>query len=397
MAERSFFGTVKSFNPEKGWGHVECDETQALYGKDMFFMRSQFVGMDSVRKGDQVHFMVQDGQKGPEACNIHPITPTGAYNAAAFGSLGQVGHSPSATSGTGTVKSWNPEKGWGHIECSATHALFGKDVFLMRSHLSGATDVSKGQQVSFSYTQTPRGPEAVDVKVMGGGGGQPRNAGGGGGGNYGGMMGGAMGGGGFGGQQSQTPASMLGMASTQAFTGVVKRFDEEKGWGHIACDATRAVYQKDMFFMRSALNEAVVRAGDTVQFGITMGHKGPEASSLIVLGPGQPPMMGGKGFQGGNVNAANQVYQGTVKMYNQEKGWGFLISDESTEDWGKDIFVHSKEFGGVLPSAGDVCQYSVMAGKDGRPEAVGVTALAGSGAIYGAANDRSQFGRAAPY
>jgi len=251
-------GIVKSFNPEKGWGHIECDETFALYGKDMFLLRSQFVGMDSVRKGDPVHFMVQDGMKGPEACNIHPL------NAA------QVG--PSSASCTGTVKSWNPEKGWGFIECSATHAQFGKDVFLMRSHLVGATDVDKGQQVSFSHTQGPRGPEAENVHVLGGG--PPRNFGkGGSGANA--MMGGKGGG---------VDKKLIGMASTQAFTGEIKRFDEEKGWGHISCDATRAVYQKDIFLMRSALNGATVMAGDTVQFGTTMGTKGPEASSIIVMG-----------------------------------------------------------------------------------------------------------------
>jgi len=386
MAEQSYFGIVKSFNPEKGWGHIECDETHALYGKDIFLLRSQFVGMESVSKGDQVYFMVQDGHKGIEACNIQQVTPTGAYNAV-LGSLDQVG--PSSTTCTGTVKSWNPEKGWGHIECSETHALFGKDVFLMRSHLVGTMDVNKGQQVSFSHTQGTRGPEAANVQVLSGSH-SPNFSGGG---NH--AMMGAMGG-----LHGQNAAAMVGMASTQAFTGLVKSFNEEKGWGHISCDATRAVYQKDMFFMRSALEGGNVMIGDTVQFGITVGIKGPEASSLMVLA--QP--MAAK-FES-NVDATGQMYSGTIKMYNAEKGWGFLVSDESQRDWGKDIFVHSKEFAGILPQVGDVCNFYVTAGKDGRPEAYGVMALAGGGvapvatrgpSAYFASNERSQFNRAAPY
>merc|ERR1719189_256406 len=27
-------GSVKSFNQEKGWGHIECAETEQMYGKD---------------------------------------------------------------------------------------------------------------------------------------------------------------------------------------------------------------------------------------------------------------------------------------------------------------------------------------------------------------------------
>jgi len=390
MAERTYFGTVKSFNPEKGWGHIECDETHSLFGKDMFLLRSQFVGMDHVNKGDQVHFMIQDGKKGPEACNIHPITPTGAYNAAALAAPGQTG--PSSTSCNGTVKSWNPEKGWGFIECSATHALFGKDVFLMRSHIVGGMEVNKGQQVSFSHTQGPRGPEAVNVKILSGS--HVRNSAGG---SYSGTTGKSSAMGAMGGLFGPKAAAMLGMPSMQASqgasTGVVKSFDEVKGWGHISCDATRAVYQKDIFFMRSALNGASVMPGDTVQFGITMGTKGPEASSLIVLARPIGAISG-------------QVYSGIVKMHNEEKGWGFLVSDESQQDWGKDIFVHSKEFAGILLRAGDVCQYSVMAGKDGRPEAYGVSAMAGGGvnpgasrvlSNFGANNERSQFVRPAPY
>merc|ERR1719387_264300 len=37
---QTFFGTVKAFNEEKGWGHITCANTQAMFGKDMFLLRS---------------------------------------------------------------------------------------------------------------------------------------------------------------------------------------------------------------------------------------------------------------------------------------------------------------------------------------------------------------------
>jgi hypothetical protein len=32
---------MKSVNAEKGWGHISCDATNKIYGKDMFIMKTQ--------------------------------------------------------------------------------------------------------------------------------------------------------------------------------------------------------------------------------------------------------------------------------------------------------------------------------------------------------------------
>merc|ERR1711916_261906 len=108
--------------------------------------------------------------------------------------------------------------------------------------------------------------------------------------------------------------------------------------------------------MRSALNGVSVKAGDLVQFGITMESKGPEASSIVVL------QHNGNGRQG--AAGTGQVYSGVIKMYNEQKGWGFLVSPESQRDWGKDIFVQEKSiFAGenAVPRAGDAFDFSVIA------------------------------------
>jgi len=375
MSARTYIGTVKSWNPEKGWGHIDCPETHALYGKDMFLLRGRLVGVDSVNKGAQVQFTVQDGAKGPEAATVQLLTPMNlgltpasgsAYEAsAAFGSFGQVGPSTAEIASTyiGTVKSFNSEKGWGHIECSSTHAIFGKDVFLMRNQIVGGMNVTQGTQVSFSYIQGSRGPEAVNVKIISG--------------NEGGdaadfadnsfalmrAMGGMFD------QQSLQQmqqslgqqSSVVGMGSTQSFTGVVKSFDEGKGWGHIMCDATRAVYQKDMFFMRSALQGQMVTTGDTVQFTIIMGIKGPEASSILVVG--QAGMYPGGMMTTGQASADFQ----------QESSLGVSVPK----------FVNSK---GLADYSAEYLAMSGMA-----------SSVAGGYIDYGASLGKPQLNRTAPY
>jgi CspA family cold shock protein len=61
-------GTVKWFNPEKGFGFI----TPADGGKDCFVHHSaiQAEGFKTLDEGDAVEFNVTQGQKGPAAENV---------------------------------------------------------------------------------------------------------------------------------------------------------------------------------------------------------------------------------------------------------------------------------------------------------------------------------------
>jgi len=63
----------------------------------------------------------------------------------------------------------------------------------------------------------------------------------------------------------------------------VKSFNDEKGWGYIACPQTHSMYGKDMFVMRRALIGGPIKLGDQVCFGVQMGLKGPEAIKVKAL------------------------------------------------------------------------------------------------------------------
>ena len=64
-------GTVKWFNAEKGFGFIEQDGG----GADVFVHYSAISGggYRELHEGQQVEFEITQGQKGPQAANVHPL------------------------------------------------------------------------------------------------------------------------------------------------------------------------------------------------------------------------------------------------------------------------------------------------------------------------------------
>ena len=54
--------------------------------------------------------------------------------------------------------------------------------------------------------------------------------------------------------------------------------------------------------------------------------------------------------------------KGTVKFFNDSKGYGFITNDETSED----IFVHVTSLDGVQLNEGDKVEYSEEDGRKGR-------------------------------
>merc|ERR1712060_715391 len=89
------------------------------------------------------------------------------------------------------------------------------------------------------------------------------------------------------------------------------------------------------------------------------GTKGPQANSVALLPPASFKVNGEEG----------SVFSGSVKSFNAEKGWGFVTCEDVTAIFGKDIFIHRREFEGNTPNVGDEVHFSVELDDGGQPVA----------------------------
>ncbi|CAE7265146.1 cspLA [Symbiodinium natans] len=231
-ATTPYVGVVKSFNPAKGWGHIECEDTFKLFGKDIFLLRSR-TGSLTLARGSQVTFTVEQGTKGPEAANVQLVqAPESRFR--------------------GTVKSWNPQRGWGHIECAATQEVYGKDIFLMRSALVGG-QCNKGDEVSFDIIEGSKGPEACGVQVVT----APVAA------------------------PDHPRMGYVAMYQAPQYDGVIAHYNAALQQGSIHCPQVFAAYGCDVAVTGQRLGSYVPQAGDQITFGLAISQDGrPEALNV---------------------------------------------------------------------------------------------------------------------
>ena len=173
--------TVKWFNPEKGFGFAELADGSG----DAFLHIGalQAAGHEAVAPASKLKVQVGQGAKGMQITRVIEVDestaqaqppraprPGGFGGAPAGGGMGGGGRPPrftpdasSAVSIEGSVKWFNPEKGFGFVATQDG----GKDVFVHISILSqaGISHLVEGQTVSMKVVDTPKGREALSISV----------------------------------------------------------------------------------------------------------------------------------------------------------------------------------------------------------------------------------------
>ncbi len=163
---------VKWFNPDKGFGFVELADGSG----DAFLHIAvlQAAGHDAVDPETKLSVQVGQGQKGRQVTAVLSVDATGGGGGAPRAPARQPPRGASggrerpdpatAVEVEGTVKWFNPDKGFGFVVCEDG----GKDVFVHVSVVerAGLRGLDEGQRLAMKVVKTQKGREATSLSVL---------------------------------------------------------------------------------------------------------------------------------------------------------------------------------------------------------------------------------------
>jgi cold shock protein len=170
--------TVKWYNPTKGFGFVSPDD-----GSPDVFLHVSVVeqaGLQSLDEGSILVCDLADGQRGAQVSTIHSVeagsAPVQRSSRSGSGSRfprqsvsddDDYGYGSRPNGGAtveGTVKWFNPDKGFGFIVPDQG----GKDVFvhIRAVERAGLSTLRENQRVRFTEKAGQKGPEADGIEVI---------------------------------------------------------------------------------------------------------------------------------------------------------------------------------------------------------------------------------------
>jgi cold shock protein len=160
---------VKWFNAEKGFGFIELSDGSG----DVFLHVAvlQAAGHETVEPNAKLSVQVGAGQKGRQVSAVLSVDAAVAHSRqdtrpSSRPPFGRKRPNPAtAISVEGTVKWYNPDKGFGFISSGDGE----KDVFIHASVLerAGMRGLEEGKRVSMKVVKTEKGREAISLALLG--------------------------------------------------------------------------------------------------------------------------------------------------------------------------------------------------------------------------------------
>eukprot|EP00397_Hematodinium_sp_SG-2012_P035815 GEMP01038584.1.p1 GENE.GEMP01038584.1~~GEMP01038584.1.p1 ORF type:complete len:308 (+),score=48.29 GEMP01038584.1:46-924(+) len=224
-----FFGTVKSFNEQRGFGFIHCPQLQQMYGSDVFLHKNEYLSC-SLFEGASVSFGIQLNPAGQPQANMvrqeiagvkrqrEPAYQEESYQAkrprVGVNSMQQPARFQTGKGGAqrvqprqsmttygmnavtpliamtvtkpyqtpfvqkqapismdggpylGIVKSYNEGKGYGFIQCEETFLKFRRDIFIHKNEATQIPGEKVGTSVTFTLQANEHGhPQAVGLTL----------------------------------------------------------------------------------------------------------------------------------------------------------------------------------------------------------------------------------------
>lgn len=130
------------------------------------------------------------------------------------------------------------------------------------------------------------------------------------------------------------------------FSGEVKSYNNEKGFGFLASPEAKAIFGCDCFVHSKEIGS--FRIGDSVSFCVTVRKDRPQAYDL------EQDIVG------------CLRYVGQLKSFSATSGYGFIGCPETFAVYGRDVFVHQNQTAGIV--MGDHVEFGLIV-KNGQPQA----------------------------
>eukprot|EP00929_Paragymnodinium_shiwhaense_P112576 TRINITY_DN80824_c0_g1_i1.p1 TRINITY_DN80824_c0_g1~~TRINITY_DN80824_c0_g1_i1.p1 ORF type:complete len:608 (+),score=113.12 TRINITY_DN80824_c0_g1_i1:98-1921(+) len=341
-----YTGSLRTFKEtEKGsYGFIHCPEIEDRLGKsDVFLHVSQIEMFDDVQIGQVFTFSIgEDRHGGPMAVDLEPVGGT-----AHFSGQKAAPRQEEEERFVAAVKFYIADKGYGFLESEELTPVLGKtDVFVHAREVERLDRFEPGQLFSFSLVEDNKGNNkgqlvAVNLEPYSEAPPAP---------------------------EQRRSSNRRPSSEPQRYMGSVKHYNSKKQYGFLECpDLEDMLGKADVFVLASSIpNLDDFQAGHVYSFCLRESDGRPMAVDLEL--EGSPSGGNGAGARRGHDNR----YMGSVKWYNAEKEFGFLVCPELEQQLGKsDVFVHKTQILNLDEfQHGRTFLFTLGEGDHGRPMAV---------------------------